>query len=334
MRKHLLYFVFFMVFSHIVENVAFADETVPVHKVLVVMSYEDDYPWVIEVKEGVDSIFAGNAEIRYFYMNAKKDLEGSKAKGKEAYELYQTYRPDGVIAMDDNAQQDFVLPYLKDKVKTPILFGGVNEEPEVYGYPTPHISGILDRFHIAESIAMAQQLVPTIRTVGFLMKDEPTTRYLAKQIESEKANYSATVQDIKFPKSFKEAMEMTEELKKNCDLLFVAILQGLPDEGGNPISERQGVQTVAKAFGGPTITNLEANVKNGALCAVVKTGQEQGAVAAQMLLDALKGKLVSEMPVVRNRHGKRIINVTVMQQMGIKPNSLTLRGSQLVKSAD
>ena len=43
-------------------------------------------------------------------------------------------RYDGVIAVNDNAQKMFVFPYLKDLVKTPVMFCGVNADTKKYGY--------------------------------------------------------------------------------------------------------------------------------------------------------------------------------------------------------
>jgi ABC-type uncharacterized transport system substrate-binding protein len=161
------------------------------YKILVVMSYEEENPWCIQIKEGIDSVLAGSSDIKYFYMDTKENFKGGVRKAKEAYELYERFRPDGVITADDNAQSMFVLPYLKDKVKIPVMFCAVNEEPEKYGYPASNVSGILERTFISESIAFAKQLVPSINTVGFLAKDSPSGRAILKQVENESGTYLA-----------------------------------------------------------------------------------------------------------------------------------------------
>ncbi len=97
-------------------------------KVLVVMSYEETYPTTPEYKEGIKAVLGDTCEIRYFQMDTKQHLEAGPEKAKEAYALYEEFQPDGVIAADDNAQSMFVVPYLKDKVKTPVMFCGVNAE--------------------------------------------------------------------------------------------------------------------------------------------------------------------------------------------------------------
>ncbi len=153
------------------------------------MSYEQENPWCMEIKEGIDSALADTSEITYFYMNTKINMEDSEQKAKEAYALFQKIKPDGIITADDNAQWMFVLPYLKNKVKTPVMFCGVNAEAEQYGYPASNVSGILERGHIRESIAFVKQLVPSIRTVAFIAKESPSGRALLKQVENELDTY-------------------------------------------------------------------------------------------------------------------------------------------------
>jgi len=67
---------------------------------------------------------------------------------------------------------------------------------------------------------------------------------------------------------------------------------------------------------------------------VVKTGQEQGRTAAKMLLKAMKGTPFSEIPITRNYKGSRVINVTVMEALNIKPRPIVLLGAQLVRTKD
>ena len=161
------------------------------YKILVVMSYEENNPWCIQIKEGIDSVFAGKGDIKFFYIDTKENIGGGVRKAVEAYALYKRFRPDGVIAADDNAQSMFVLPYLKDKVKTPVMFCAANAEHSEYSYPASNVSGILERDFIGESIAFAKQLVPSIHMVGFLAKDSPSGRAIRNQVEIESDTYLA-----------------------------------------------------------------------------------------------------------------------------------------------
>ncbi|GBC63151.1 ABC transporter substrate-binding protein [Desulfonema ishimotonii] len=302
------------------------------HKVLVVFSYHDGYPWQQQVREGIESVLADSCEFRYFSMDTKRHLKGGEQKAGEAYELYRQFQPDGVITVDDNVQSMFVVPYLKDKVKTPVMFCGVNAEPEKYGYPASNVSGILERYHMRESIDLAQQLVPSIKTVGYIMKDNPTASAACQRIQKDSANYPAHFVAFKMPKTLEEAVEMTNALKTQCDALFIGSTSGIQDDKGAPLSEDRVLPVIAETFGKPTITNNLYRVRYGALCTVVHMGQEQGEISARMLLRAMRGEAVSEIPVTKNEKGEAVINVTVLKALGIRPDPSVLTSARLVRT--
>jgi ABC-type uncharacterized transport system substrate-binding protein len=301
-------------------------------KVLVVMSYEEINPWCIEIKEGVDSALANTCELTYFYMDTKINLEGGKEKAKEAYSLLRELQPDGVITADDNAQWMFVLPYLKDKVDMPVMFCGVNAEAAKYGYPASNVSGTLERGHIRESIAFAKQLVPSIKTVGFLAKESPSGKALLRQVKTESGTYAAKVTTFELVRTVKELVAAGKKLKEQCDVIYMDSVEGIFDEEGRPLENKEIVHVLSKVFDKPIIGANQYHVEQGALCAVVKTGQEQGRTAANMLLKAIQGTAVNELPITRNYKGRRVINVTVMETLGIKPRPIVLLGAKLVRT--
>jgi ABC-type uncharacterized transport system substrate-binding protein len=306
-----------------------------VFKVLVVMSYEDAFPWCGNIREGIESVLGKDCEIRYFYMNTKEYLEGGPEKAREAYAVYRALRPDGVIAADDNAQSMFVVPYLKNRVETPVVFCGVNAEPETYGYPARNVTGILERPHFTESLAFAQQLVPSIRTFGFIIKKSPTGDAHLRQIQRESDAYPAKLTAFKTPRTAADVAAMAGELRETSDTLFVAALAGVLDAAGKPLYEKQAVKIALKAFNGkPTIGDEAYTVQYGALCAVVRTGEEQGKTAGEMLLSAMRGTPVSDLPITRNHKGKRMINVAVMKALGIRPRPEIMRGAALVTTEE
>ena len=303
------------------------------NKILVVMSYEEDNPWCMQIKEGIDSVLAGNSDIKYFYMDTKKNINGGVQKAEEAYGLYKQFRPDGVIAADDNAQSMFVLPYLKDREKTPVMFCAVNAEPEKYGYPASNVSGILERDFVRESIAFAKQLVPSIETVGFLAKDSPSGRAILKQVEIESNTYLTKFAGFKLVQSIKETLVALAAYQKTSDALFITSTNGILDADGNSLDNQQVTKIVAKFYKKPLIGANNFHVKYGVLCAVVKSGKAQGRIAAEMLVKAMKGTPIKQIPVTKNKYGKRMLNVTVMKDLGIRPKRRVLVGTELVKTS-
>jgi ABC-type uncharacterized transport system substrate-binding protein len=304
------------------------------HKVLVVMSYEEDNPWCEEIREGIDGVLAGNSDITYFYMDTKVRFTGGEARAAAAYELYRQLEPDGVITVDDNAQWMFVLPYLHGKVKTPVMFCGVNAEAEKYGFPSEHVSGSLERGHIRESIAFMKQLKPDLGSVCFLVKDSPSGTALKRQVDGEQADYLAAVGGFFAVSTTADIEALGPRLGADCDAVYLDSLEGIVDAAGVALDHARVFAALGAVFTGPTIGANRYHVEQGALCAVVKTGQEQGGAAAELLLRAMQGTPVSELPVTRNYRGRRIINVTAMERLGIRPRPIVLRGATLVRTPE
>jgi hypothetical protein len=304
-------------------------------KVLVVFSYEQDMRWVKDIQEGIGSVLHGVCDVRYFYMNTKTAYKDGPRKAQQAFEIYKAWMPDGVITADDNAQSMFVLPYLRDRVKTPVMFCGVDGEPETYGYPASNVSGILERNHISHSIAFAQQLVPTIQTIGFISKQSPTGQAFAEVVRQENTRFPARFEDFFLTATLEETLETVRNLSRNCDALYTAAWGGgVPDRNGHVVPEDEIIRMIAETFGKPTIGSTRAEVGNGLLCSIVHTGQEQGETAAKQLLQAMAGKPVNQIPITRNRKGKRIINLKVLRALGIKPKPEVLMGTELIETGN
>jgi len=304
-------------------------------KVLVVMSYDPAYPLVQEMIEGIATVLSETCDLTYFYLDTKQHFDDGPAKAAEANALYQQLQPDGVLVGDDDAQSMFVVPYLKDKVRTPVMFLGVNAAPEQYGYPATNVSGILERLHVQETLTFLRQLVPSVRTFGFMVKESPVGRTVLAQMESELAIYPMQLAASRFPTTTAEAIQFAESLRETCDALYLETMLGLLDQAGQPITSDDDIfPLLVKTFGKPTAGANLYHVKNGILCAVVKSGQEQGEVASAMLLQAMRGTPVAQLPITRNKRGKRLLNVTTMKALGIKPKPNVLQGVEFINTTE
>jgi ABC-type uncharacterized transport system substrate-binding protein len=300
-------------------------------KVLVVMSYEENNPWVKEIHEGIDSVLRSSSEITYFHMDTKIDPARGPKKGEEAYALYQSLQPDGVIAADDDAQAMFVVPFLKDKVKTPVMFNGVNDSAKKYGFPASNVSGILERAHVRESLAFAKQLFPSLRTVCFITNDVPAGRALRSQVEEEKATYPVKAGTFHLVKTTKDLETLARNSLTACDAIFVDSLEGILDNSARPLNNKELLDVLSQLYRGPILGGNRYQVEQGAWAAVVKTGREQGDTSAEMLLKAMRGMPVAKIPCVSNVRGQRVINVTAIEANKIVLHPTILRGATLVR---
>lgn len=303
------------------------------YKVLVVMSYEEDNPWCQEIREGIEGVLAEVADIDYLYMDTKVDPAGGGRKAAEALQRYKASAPDGVITADDNAQRLFVEPHLKNQVDTPVMFCGVNADPAKYGFPADNVSGVLERGHVRESIAFVRQFSPQVQRVGFVVRNSPSGRALREQVQAEQSEYRADVSGFHLIDSIEQLQGMGEELQANHDVLYVDSLEGMPASGGKALSNRDVLMVLSELFPKPILAGNQYQVEQGAMSAVVKTGQEQGEGAARQLLAAMRGTPVEDIPISRNFRGRRVINVSTLERLKITPRPIVLRGATLVRTA-
>ena len=300
-------------------------------KVLVVMSYEVDNPWVKEIRAGVESVLGPMSDIVYFYLNTKVDRNGGPRRAQEAYDLYRHLKPQGVIAADDDAQAMFVVPFLREKVGTPVMFNGVNATPEQYGFPASNVSGVLERAHVRESLAFIKQLLPTVQRACFITNDVPAGRALQTQVEEEQATYPVKIVAFHLVKHADDIVALGDTLRAACDTLFIDSLEGILDPESRPMNNTQAIELMGRVYPGPILGGNRYQVEQGAWAAVVKTGQEQGETSADMLLRAMRGTPVAEIPLTKNSRGQRVINVTAIEAHEIPLRPTVLRGATLVR---
>jgi ABC-type uncharacterized transport system substrate-binding protein len=302
----------------------------PERKVLAVMSYHRGNTWQDEEREGIDSLLTG-VDVTYFYLDTKRNIEDGPARAAEAFALYEKLRPDAVLAADDHAQAMFVVPYLSGKVETPVVFLGVNDDASRYGFPSENVTGILEVKHVGESLALAQILVPSLQRVDVLYKDNRSNRMNVAQMRKKEASYSVKVVQYLSPETFTEALDIVLSPEREADAFFTFNLTGLTDEDGRPMEAAEIVRLLSQATRKPLIGADYYEVESGALCGVVKTGQEQGETAARMVLDLFGGGKIGEMPITRNSNGQRAINVTTAERLGIVLKGDAVLGSTLIR---
>lgn len=304
------------------------------YKVLVVMSYEEENPWVREIKTGIEGALGDTSDVSYIYMDTKLNLAGGPKKAALAFAKFTELKPDGVITADDNAQSMFVLPYLIGKTDIPIMFCGVNATPDKYGYPALNVSGILERGHVRQTIAYLQQLDPKIESISFVTHDGPSGRALKNQVEVESQNYTATIKGFHLVKTGDQLRALGKRLQFETDAIFIDSLEGIEDSTGRGTTNKDALRILMDAFQGPVVGANRYHVEQRALTALVKTGEEQGRTAAEMLLSAMQGTPIAALPITHNHRGRRVINVATMRNLQMRPRPIDLRGAALVNTQD
>lgn len=133
-------------------------------RILILHSYDKDYSWVKDVNTGLKRVLDKRRDysLRWHYLDTKLHPwpEYKTNAGVTARRMIDEAPPDIIIAVDDDAQQ-YVTRYYLNHPTIKIVFAGVNNEPQAYGFDQANnVTGILERLPLdalKESLLIAAQ---------------------------------------------------------------------------------------------------------------------------------------------------------------------------------
>ena len=152
-------------------------------KVLYIDSYHQGYAWSDGITKGVEMKMKGTGvNLKIIRMDTKRnsDDEFKRDAAKKAKAVIKDFKPDVVIASDDNASKFLIKPYYKD-ADLPFVFCGVNWDAKVYDYPYKNVTGIVEVAPIPILIEQ-MELYANGKRIGFIGPDIITA-------QKEAANY-------------------------------------------------------------------------------------------------------------------------------------------------
>ncbi len=306
-------------------------------KILIVHSYHKEMPWVSEYTQGIlmrfsQSSLGQEVQIKHFYLDTKRRPEMAQTMAARAFQKYRKWRPDLVFACDDNAQKYFVVPYLKDKAGTPVVFLGVNADPEEYGYPTPNITGVLERNHIRLTMALLKRLDPSVERIAVINDDSPTGRIVTRRIKEAMKEAGLQVIGYYNTNSYREWKGLIKRFQSEVDAIYLITYYTLKDERGRHVPILDVVKWLVKHSRLPDATNTKDSVKNGLLCSVAIDGFIHGTDAAEMAIKILKGTPPAQIPITRTTRGIRVINRSRAKVLGIRIPTYILEGTTFYDS--
>ncbi len=295
-----------------------ADAAAPA-RCLYVSSYHSGYEWNDGIERGMDAVLQGKCELKKFYMDGKRHLDSdfAKAKALEAKEFIDTWKPDVVIAADDNASKYLIMPYFKDAA-VPVVFCGLNWTAEPYGYPYRNATGMIEVGPIEPLSAEVRVTVKNARRGVFLSADEFTQhkeyamtreRYLRLGIE-------VTHTPVRTMADWEAGFTAAQA---KADFLVIGNNAGINDW------DRERAQRYAHEHGRRfTVAYIEWMAPY-AMLTMAKIADEQGEWAGKAALLILNGTPPSKIPIVANRRWSMYVNNKLLDKAGLRLSPEILR---------
>jgi hypothetical protein len=285
---------------------------------LYVSSYHAGYEWNDGVEKGIEPILKGKCELKKFYMDGRRHLDPAFAKKKawEAKALIESWKPDVVIAADDNASKYLIMPYFKNAA-IPIVFCGINWTVEPYGYPYSNTTGMIEVGPIEALITEVKNVVKDGKKGVFLSLDEITQH---KEFAVNKEMYKK--QGITLIQMLVKTMvewEAAYSAAQQADFIIIGNSAGIRDWD----KDRARDHTLAHAHKF-TVAYLEWMAPYSMLT-MAKIADEQGEWAAKAAVMILEGARPNSIPIVANRRWNMYVNPQLLAKAKIRLSSDILR---------
>lgn len=118
-------------------------------RILVLQSYNTDYAWTRDIDTGLKRVFDGNLnyKVQWHYMDTKRhqDIEFKRRAGLLALREIESFHPNVIIAVEDDAQE-YAVKKFANAQKVSIVFAGINGSVDQYGYvQADNVTGIFER---------------------------------------------------------------------------------------------------------------------------------------------------------------------------------------------
>lgn len=278
-------------------------------KILFIDSYHTGFEWSDGIENGVKSVLGKTpVELKIIHMDTKRNnsQEFMESAALKAKAVIEQFKPDVVIASDDNASKFLIVPYYKD-TDLPVVFCGVNWDASVYGFPTENVTGMVEVTLVPQIVTYLKKYAKGAR-IGFIGAN---TLSAQKEYQYHQEILGVAYAQAYFAKNFQQWQEMFLKLQNEVDMAIMLNYVGIADWN----------EAQAKAFVETNI-KIPMGARNGwdmpySLIGVVNIPDEQGAWAAQAALKILEGVSPSKIPLTRNKQGKLFFNLRLAKKLGI-----------------
>jgi ABC-type uncharacterized transport system substrate-binding protein len=290
-------------------------------KILIIDSYHEGYAWSDGIVTGAKKVIGDRAEVKVIRMDSKNNPgeDAKKAAAEKAKQEIDTWKPNVVIACDDNSCKYVVCPFFKDS-QVPFVFCGLNWDSSLYGFPWPNVTGM-------EEVSLIPQLLETMgkyakgKRVGFLGKDNETDHKEATYIRK----LFKLDMNEKYVNTFEEWKSAYKEFQGTVDQLIVVNNAGITGWA----------DAEAKAFvlANTTIPSGSSHdfIAPFVLVDYAKLASEQGEWAAGAAVQILEGKAAKDIPIAQNKKGELYLNMPLAKKLGITFPLDTIKASKVVK---
>ncbi len=315
-------FLAFLIVALVVSSTSLA-QTYQGKKILLVDSYHEGYAWSDGIILGAKTALEGKGlDLKVVRMDTKrhKDKTFKQQAALKVKAEIEAFKPDVVIASDDNAAKYLISKYYKD-ARLPFVFCGLNWDASVYGLPYSNATGMVEVSPVMELLDQLNIYAKGNR-VGFVAADVLTMR-------KEEANYKKIFKldpVTRFAKTMAEWKQAIIDVQGQVDTLIIGNAAGIGDW-----NDDEAMQFLLSNTKVPSGT-IHDHMAKYAMLGFTKIPEEQGYYAAQTALKILGGISPASIPVVKNKDGRLTININLAKAIGAQvPYEIIASANEIIE---
>lgn len=303
----------------------------PKKKVLYLNSYHHGYAWSDEIRKGIISVLNDSEftlEVQTEYMDAKKyNYNYITNKLVTLYrDKFAGEKFDAIIVSDNDAFS-FVRQHRAELFPgVPIVFCGVNmsRDPLEVG-----ITGVVERPSIIDTLNVALSFHPGVKRLVVVGDESTTGRYIRQQIENVMSVFEKRLAfEYWTNMGMGEMLARVRELPDDTILFFIPMYQ---EVDGRFYTAEEVMEEISKYSTVPLYSSWRFLLGHGSVGGKLLSGQDQGAQAAEMALEVLRGTPVSSIPIVDKPSGEYWFDYKVLKRLHI-PEDMLPKGSKLINT--
>jgi len=274
-------------------------------RILVLQSYHPSFSWTAGIDQGIKNILDKHLfNVRWHYMDTKRHPSESykQRAGETARQMIKSWKPDVIIAIDDNAQQ-YVARYYINQLPLQIVFAGVNKTAESYGYrQANNVTGMLERINYAATKDILLQVLPADkRRIQHISDSSPTSQGIHQEMEAFDWSPLEFIDSVQVD-NFVDWKKAIQQANQQADFLLLTHYHTLKKSKKNQqlVAPKTVIDWTNKHSDLPGISFWGFYVEDGGMMAVALSPSEQGEFAAKAAVDIIQGKLANQIPITTN----------------------------------
>ncbi len=304
-------------------------------KVLIICSYHKGYEWSDGEIAGIENTFhplKDAVELSVEYMDTKRirTPEYEKLYLEMLGLKYADYKPDVIIALDDNAFR-FILKYCDELFRedVPIVFAGVNDYSSAMTEEhKSHVTGIVQNMDLEENIQLALSLYPDANPVVIITDESTSGKIFTRELQKIEGKFN-NKKFVYINTSQLTYEKMVREIQQQPRSSVGLLLAYTQNKDRKFIQTQKGYDIITEKADFPFFGVIDMAVKNGAMGGKVKYGFQHGEEAADIALQILEGRDISRIPVKLESNNTYMFNYNQLvrfkvDKRKVPPNSMII----------